>query len=142
MTTKSLKHIAPFLLAALGAVVLCVALYMIVEDIRNPPQNWGNPPIYPNAQNVRIEDVDMQGEDWGERIKKTITFETNDNHSDVLAFYAQSFGSEWQPSFRDIKENSIKYITFRGSRAPEMFTFEVSVNEPTVEIKLGYDPGR
>jgi hypothetical protein len=86
MSSLLLKRLLIGLLSAIGAIIVCSALYIFVLSVsRIAPSQWENPPIYPNAQNVKIEDVNIR-ENFELTIKKIITFETSDTRDAVLDF--------------------------------------------------------
>src|SRR6266702_3191355 len=91
-----IRRIFLSVLSVLGAIMACLALYyLLVNTGRTPPQIWQNPTMYPNAQNVKVEDVNIQDKGY-ETVKKIISFETNDSSKEVLLFYANVFSeSGW-----------------------------------------------
>lgn len=92
---------------------------------------------------MKVENVDIAGRETDERTKKIVTFETTDSNEAVMLFYIKAFGgSDWRADDIHIDETNLRYFTFQGSRAPQMYTFELSISKPYVQIRLGYDPGR
>src|SRR4051812_48950799 len=87
------------LLVVLG---LCGGGYLFLHRF-DPPPNWRNPPLYPNAQQVTVQDFGEWGrllpDSDGMHLMKMITFTTFDKAEQVKAFYrGQYAGGNWQPS--------------------------------------------
>ncbi len=81
--SKSCLFALPGLALAIGVIVASV---FAMNRNSKPPETWLHPPLYRNAQNVRVED--HAGETVsGDRLYKVITYTTKDQPEMVRQFY-------------------------------------------------------
>jgi hypothetical protein len=125
--------------------MLCgIGLFALSHQF-DPPLTWRNPPIYPGAKQVKVRETDEQGFEFGVQIKRVVSFETTDGAMAVLSFYRKALLSDGWRLDDNTGPTELRFFRFVGTRVPQMYTLQVLPKQPgspSVELRLGFDPGR
>jgi hypothetical protein len=144
-------------LILLAGVVVCgLGLFALVHR-NDPPGVWQNPPLYPDAQDVRVEDFGEYGQlETGRdlansvHIIKVVTFTATEREDQVVEFYARAFSaggmrpSTWGRLTDTPKALNYEWIS--SARSPSLYFLDVitrakNENETEVEIGVTMFPG-
>jgi hypothetical protein len=88
--------------SVLGVVAFCaIGVYAFMHRF-DPPRSWENPPLYPGAENVTVQDYAGLYKSTGEinfLLRKSVNFSVSDPPNKVLAFYKNTLSQErWEIS--------------------------------------------
>src|SRR3954466_6782916 len=84
--------------AVLFGAVLCVAGVSIFFFVSGPPGNWRDPPIYPGAKQLDIQDFGSMGQRVpdvaGVFLMRVTTFHVADPPEKVREFYSRAYSGD------------------------------------------------
>lgn len=155
-----LRYLRYLGIGALGLLCLAAicggALFLYIHGF-DPPANWQNPPLYPSAQQVKVQDYGERGEYQanGVFLSKVISFTVNDPPQKVRTFYQQAFGDGWRldtfgnrpvPTPEPGSERLSLYTSNSRQRSPTIYYVDV-ITDPSpsggtdLEIRTSFSPG-
>jgi hypothetical protein len=150
-----LRNIAQGVLGILGILVLCIVALVLLQYIGSiPPGTWANPPLYPGAQQVRVQDLGPNGiyepTYYGVFTMKVITYTVADTPEKVRSFYTDALEHDrWQletlgPAAQSPSQLAFMWTT--GGRVPsEYFVMVSTMARPQggteVALKITRYPG-
>jgi len=153
-----LRHIGMGVLTLLGVVSLCGLLLWALVHRYDPPNSWRNPPLYPAAQHVSVQDFGERGKRDPERdniyVMKLVGFSVADKAEDVQAFYidARTRKGPWELATglwraRTLLTADRLTLTWTDSaRSPSVYYIDV-ITTPSasggteVEVEISMFPG-
>jgi hypothetical protein len=136
---------------ALLALTVCAGLVVFILIRMNAPLViWKDPPLYPDAQNVRVADFgedgirEREGLSGDVLIMKVITYTVEASRADVVSFYRIAFSSsgmapsDWgriDPAAKDLN-----YSWTTSGRPPSVYFLDLvtrEVNSHSLEVEIG-----
>jgi hypothetical protein len=104
------------ILLTIGAIFALLYYERAQQDI--PPQSWQNPPIYPSAQNVLVQDTPDKGRYCFFGCTWTIlSFQTSDTPEMVLEYYSNTLSRGGaRKSDHPGEPGTMRYFWLRCSR--------------------------
>jgi hypothetical protein len=149
------KRFLYFVVALMVVLLFCVLGVLAISHANDPPTVWKDPPTYPGAQNLKVQDFGPEGsrEDSGavaERVvvKKIISFSVPDSETNIVSFYKRAFSctepSNWGRHIEAAKALDCSWTG--GGRSPSVYfidlvTHPAGPKQTSVEIGVSYFPG-
>jgi hypothetical protein len=143
---------------ALGCVAVGAIVVFGLKSSREPPEVWKNPPIYPGAQQLQIQDFGTPGKidenaaapADAVHIMKVIRFTVAEKPEKIRLFYERAFThggmrpDNWGRVTVGRKE--LNYSWTSGSRSPsdyfiDLVIKEESIDKTVIEIGISMFPG-
>jgi hypothetical protein len=128
-----LRPLAYALLGALAVVALCAVGFWYLLHRYDPPASWRNPPLYSDAQEVRIQEFGKWGQrvpdDFNMYVVKVITYTVEATPDEVKEYYSSKLpwsgweSKNWARDLNDLDELIFEWSN--GARSPSIYFIDI-----------------
>lgn len=152
------RRILAIALSILGIVAFCaIGVYAFLHRF-DPPGSWENPPLYPGAENVTVQDYADSYKPTGETnflLRRSVSFSVSDPPNKVWVFYKNALSQDrWEVStwsrsvpIPELPDDMLSVEWFSSAaRSPSIYFIDVIIDfvapgSTNVEIRSLIYPG-